>query len=453
MEAPRGSAAKFPVHAVEPEARRLPPIGDDHLRRAFSALGGGSRRLEGCSKLDVDVPAVGTFECPNLLASAVHTAFYKHYPLKLNPNILWLTIAQGFGTYVNDNAELLRHKFVAHEGKKTLTLLLPQFVFHGDNDWTVVFPAFAEQIAAHVGGEAAALVEADFSNTSANDRLASQIVLMDSMQKYFNYALMCGCGIPYIELLGLPEDWRRLRAKAAALGGFVPSPEEIAAHEAAKPKAAGGEEEPSDSYFGFGRGRGACRRRPGEPGSPLVLETWLAELLPVLDKFVEAAEGRPDVPFFGSVCNMVGASGIRGDPITGWIQVLFPYAASGSPNRSVTHWRAAYAKALASRSGRPIAETADGGMLAMEPPARGCGDGGRFGDGGHGWGMKLEDFPQGLAKAPVKATYLDVQPPMQQELTVYGGLVALHQHPEDGALEVRSGWAVVEESAAPAPVG
>jgi hypothetical protein len=53
----------------------------------------------------------------------------------------------------------------------------------------------------------------------------------------------------------------------------------------------------------------------------------------------------------------------------------------------------------------------------------------------------LEDFPSGVSKAPVSVTWLDVG--KSQDLLFYGGIVALHQHP-DGALEARTGWAVVE---------
>src|SRR5277367_5787722 len=46
---------------------------------------------------------------------AVHLSFSKHYPLILTPDSVWLTIAQGFGTHINANAEALRKQFVKHE--------------------------------------------------------------------------------------------------------------------------------------------------------------------------------------------------------------------------------------------------------------------------------------------------------------------------------------------------
>ena len=52
------------------------------------------------------------------LAQMAHDAFYEHRPMTLSPDAVWFTIAQGFATHVNLNAEALRHRFVRHEGKK-----------------------------------------------------------------------------------------------------------------------------------------------------------------------------------------------------------------------------------------------------------------------------------------------------------------------------------------------
>ncbi|KAA6313587.1 MAG: hypothetical protein EZS28_055729, partial [Streblomastix strix] len=56
-------------------------------------------------------------------------------------------------------------------------------------------------------------------------------------------------------------------------------------------------------------------------------------------------------------------------------------------------------------------------------------------------GIKLREFPSGLSKAPVE--YENLETGEKMNLTFYGGIVATYQH-SDGALEARSGWAVVE---------
>ena len=55
--------------------------------------------------------------------------------------------------------------------------------------------------------------EANFSTTTPNDRLVSQLILMSSVQKYFNFNTYIACGIPEVELLGTEADWRALIVK------------------------------------------------------------------------------------------------------------------------------------------------------------------------------------------------------------------------------------------------
>jgi hypothetical protein len=63
------------------------------------------------------------FDNPNLLVAALYDAFYRHYPLKPNPNVIWLTFLQGFGKYVNKNAEAARDKLVSYDGKVPIAVV------------------------------------------------------------------------------------------------------------------------------------------------------------------------------------------------------------------------------------------------------------------------------------------------------------------------------------------
>jgi hypothetical protein len=73
------------------------------------------------------------------------------------------------------------------------------------------------------------------------------------------------------------------------------------------------------------------------------LNDWLKNLLPALDHFISAASGNPDLFFWGSVCNMSGLSGMKGDPLTGWILVFYPYGSNGDELHS--NWMKAYEEA------------------------------------------------------------------------------------------------------------
>ena len=63
----------------------------------------------------------------NMFVESALLAFRKHFPLKIKPDVVWITILQGFATHINKNPEKYRHQFVAHEGKKELEVFRESF--------------------------------------------------------------------------------------------------------------------------------------------------------------------------------------------------------------------------------------------------------------------------------------------------------------------------------------
>lgn len=230
------------------------------LRRPIEAMWKPSRPLIAC-------------EGDHALLSAMRTAFYEHLPLRLSPDAIWLTLARGFALHVNLHAEALRHRFVRHAGKEKLVVTRPDFFPGMDNPWEEAFSAFAGQIDAHTGG-ASSLLEADFSTSGPLERAVSQLMAMETFQAYFEYMMMCGCGIPEITLTGTVEDWRHLREK-------------------------------TNRFTDYG------------------LETWIAALDPVLAEFERAKRGEVDPGFWQSMFRYRSGSGPA--VMTGWANVLFPY--------------------------------------------------------------------------------------------------------------------------------
>lgn len=272
----------FPVSDVEVASTRKQPLDREAtlktlLHQPVEALYEGTGRLVHCSDA-------------NALVEAVQLAFIEHRPLTLSPDAVWLCIARGFGEHVNQNSETLRRRLVRHDGQLTLVVERPDFTLGQPNAWPEAFAAFSEKIAEHVG-KLRDLVVADFSTTGPTERAASDVILMDGFQAYFEYAMMIGCGIPSITLLGTPADWRSIRTRAAHFAEYG-------------------------------------------------LEWWTKSLLPVLDQFVRAAEGAPDTSFWRSLFRYESGSG-RAD-LTGWIHVLFPYLENFDgkriPNEHIATW-------------------------------------------------------------------------------------------------------------------
>lgn len=215
------------------------------------------------------------------LVDAVGTSFSRHYPLVLSPDSIWLTISQGLATHINKHAEAVRKRFVAHEGKAQIVIRRDNFIKDApDNDWEGAFAEFSEKIKGHIGAANHSMIVGDFSTTGVVEKAASEVVLMDAMQSYFEYGMQTMCGIPNIELTGTVEDWEKLRHK---INGW---------------------------------------NFDGEAD----LKWWTTPLSRVLDAFVDTAKGKVDKQWWESFYKEGSAGGSGAvTKISGWINWLFPY--------------------------------------------------------------------------------------------------------------------------------
>ena len=165
--------------------------------------------------------------------------------------MMWLLIGQGFSRYVNAHSEELRDKLVHHQGKMVLKVEKDNDVLNpAKGDWAQLLNDFSSMIADNTKGDVADMMTADFSTTGMDERIASQITLMETVKTYFDFwNVAIACGIPTITLEGTPEDWQKVREKARGL-----------------------------SKYG--------------------LERWANELDPILAEFVKASEGKPNQAFW-----------------------------------------------------------------------------------------------------------------------------------------------------------
>ena len=84
--------------------------------------------------------------------------------------------------------------------------------------WEGLFPQFTAQIAGHTGEELINTLTADFSTTTAVEKVASEITIMEAMEPYFEFVVVYAvCGIPQITLKGTTEDWEKILEKTRKL--------------------------------------------------------------------------------------------------------------------------------------------------------------------------------------------------------------------------------------------
>ena len=191
--------------------------------------------------------------------------------------VIWYCISSATATHINLNSEELRNKFVDHEGKKTIQIRRDDFVFGSKtNPWHEVIDEFTQKINAMTKNGIADKLVANFSTTTKESRVVSEIVLMDAMQKYFEYELDSECGIPEIRITGEKEDWMNLISKANQIAELIPN-------------------------FSF----------------------WIESFNEILQHFLDVYDDKIDNNFWDNIYKIHAGSG---NPyISGWIVGLFPY--------------------------------------------------------------------------------------------------------------------------------
>ncbi len=260
-------------------------LRDYHAAKTDSGYVASSFRNERFKELGTDV-----------LYRTIVKAYAEHRPLVLSPDMIWLDICQVFSHYVNENAELLRDKFVVHDGKMSLVVRTDEDLLTGDADWSAIMNDFIRQIGENTKGNIAETFVADFSTTGPVERIASGITLMDVSKSYFDYVVFrIVCGIPNITLTGTPDDWKKVLEKTCALEKYG-------------------------------------------------MEEWIESVKPVLAEFVKASEGLPNQKFWKDMVTLSHPNKLRGGGcssesptvLDGWFRRLFPYNKDGKHVKTAT---------------------------------------------------------------------------------------------------------------------
>ncbi|KAK5745779.1 hypothetical protein LTR17_001281 [Elasticomyces elasticus] len=175
------------------------------------------------SSFDGDVPPA-FLPTSNGFVNAGITAYSRHHHLVIRPEDIWNAILTQLSFYINAHAEELRGQFVAHEGKKRL-----EVKYESGDRYTVDFADFAEKIGYLieenvVDPELRKWMMPAFSTTTQHDIVVASIVMMASMQKYFEYYCMIMCGLPSVTLLGEKSDYELIATKLEKLCSYGEEP-------------------------------------------------------------------------------------------------------------------------------------------------------------------------------------------------------------------------------------
>ncbi|OQV15367.1 hypothetical protein BV898_10473 [Hypsibius exemplaris] len=138
-------------------------------------------------------------------------AYNNQHHLIVRPDDVWITILTQLNFYVNAHSEQLRHLLVTHEGKKEMELasgrrnILDLNEMAEEVDRLIQTNVFDPQLRD--------AILPDFSTTTANDRIASSVIMMAPPKAEFSYKMSLLCGLPIVTLLGDKMDWMKLLEK------------------------------------------------------------------------------------------------------------------------------------------------------------------------------------------------------------------------------------------------
>jgi hypothetical protein len=142
----------------------------------------------------------------NNFVNAFLQAYNYHKTLRLRPDDIKLQLLMIISTFINNNAEMMRPFFVDHKGKKELTVFFDAFKPNQ------IFGEFGRQLEGNIKcPEFAKHYKHKFSTTTELISVVNNMTLMNTLKEYFEFTMICMCGIPSVELEGTQEDWNELK--------------------------------------------------------------------------------------------------------------------------------------------------------------------------------------------------------------------------------------------------
>jgi hypothetical protein len=211
--------------------------------------------------------------------SAFLNAYNYHEDIILSPDDIWLLVRIHFSKYINVHAEKMRDKFVSHQDKMKLTVVTGNQT--DESEWDEFMTGILVAIKQNTKDNITDLLKCDFSTTGPVENIISTVCIMDSFKKYFDYGrcIPC-CGINNVKFMGTLVDWQKLLTKITDL-----------------------------KKYGVTKG----------------WDSYINELLPIIEKLIDTYNGKVDVAFWNKIMNIRFESQGSGSTsvVSGWILKFF----------------------------------------------------------------------------------------------------------------------------------
>ena len=230
---------------------------------------------------------------PSGLFGLFHLAYANHKNIFIRPDDLWFHIVLQLQMLIDNNPEEVRDCFVEHKGKKEINIDINMYSKESFIDFIT---GSNLQMKNNVKNDFVQITNTIFSTTSNFDLTLSKISTMCAMKHYFSFTCSETCGIRNIFFGGKLEDWVKIKTNLVLIANYQKE----------------------------------------------ILSNYINKVIPIVDKFIEAIETKPDIEFFNKVmredASLAGEFSLGygdGSEITkyvdGWIRDL--YSSMNNSNR------------------------------------------------------------------------------------------------------------------------
>ncbi|RIA99316.1 hypothetical protein C1645_747404 [Glomus cerebriforme] len=234
-------------------------------------------------------------QCSHGFIATVLEAYNHHQHLRITPDDVWLTIAQGVSHHINLNADKYKHLFLQSRRRRNQISINASGIFDKERwskrivgNWPECVRLLTEVADKQMKKmDLIKLLECDYSTSTTTSITASRIVLLNPLQTNSQTNIDWTCGIPKITLEGSLEDWKSIQEKIKIL------------------------------------------RK-----SSLDLDFWLNRLEPIIWQLVATYRGDVNERFWKRIAHeLSGDCCMPQTPLTlsGWITTFLPYDRHGKP--------------------------------------------------------------------------------------------------------------------------
>jgi RNA binding exosome subunit len=156
----------------------------------------------------------------NHLFNAFINAYNTHSALKLSPDHILIAIGQTVSTFINNNPETFRDRFVTHDGSHDIKII--QDKLQNQSDINRLFESFQKELKSETKTNLVDLLTPNFTTTTTISKIVGTLTVMSTFKEFFKYYKATMCGISAVTLSGTDDDWEQLLDKYVQIKTLIP---------------------------------------------------------------------------------------------------------------------------------------------------------------------------------------------------------------------------------------